>query len=63
MKYPIVNKILAISALLCSLTPALSWSNDMIYEKSVAQLHKQMQEGKLTAHELVDYYLKRIKVY
>lgn len=57
------HSVLKFSALLLSLLPALCLSNDLIFEKNVTQIHEAMQEGKLSAHELVDYYLKRIKVY
>ena len=41
----------------------VSYAEDSIFEKSVAELQSELQSGKITSVQLVDYYLKRIKVY
>lgn len=38
-------------------------ADSRIFEKSVPELQKQLQSGKLTSKEMVNYYLTRIKVY
>ena len=62
MKLSKLYGALVMSAVIAA-SASVSEANDNIFEKSVAQLQQELQDGKLTSEDLVKYYLTRIKVY
>ena len=57
------SKTLLAVVVMNAVTASSGVADDLCFEKSVAQLQDEFNSGKLSSVQLVDYYLKRIKVY
>ncbi|HAH70407.1 MAG TPA: hypothetical protein DCL74_01275 [Succinivibrionaceae bacterium] len=63
MKLSVLVKILFTVLAVNAATISSGFADDLCFEKSVFELQDEFNSGKLSSVQLVDYYLKRIKVY
>ncbi len=63
MKLSKLSKTLLTVLVMNAVSTTSVLADDLCFEKSVSQLQDEFNSGKLSSVQLVDYYLKRIKVY